>query len=268
MEFQEIIYDKGEGIATITLNRPQRLNALSRGMLDEWVTALEDARTDDEVRAIIVTGAGRGFCAGADLQEMAAGRGLAEARASIVERRNYLRETVQRVPRLAAALNKPYIAAVNGPAAGAGMDMASACDIRIAGEGARFGMTYVRVGLVPGDGGCYFLPRIVGLAKALELMWTGEVIDAQEALRIGYVSQVVAQDELMAYTREFALRLARGPAVSIQLIKRLTYRSLEVDLDAALEMAQAAQLVAQSSEDAVEGPRAFVEKREPRFKGR
>jgi 2-(1,2-epoxy-1,2-dihydrophenyl)acetyl-CoA isomerase len=124
------------------------------------------------------------------------------------------------------------------------------------------------MGLIPGDGGCYYLPRIVGVARALDLIWTGRLFDAEEALRIGYVSEVVSAEELMAHTREYALRLARGPAVAIQLAKRLVYRSLEVDVDQALEMAQGAMTIARSTEDAREGPRAFVEKREPEFKGR
>jgi len=188
--------------------------------------------------------------------------------ASLAQRRHFLRDSVHRVPRTAATLDKPYIAAINGAAVGAGMDMASMCDIRIAADSARFSMAYVRMGLIPGDGGCYFLPRIVGLAKALELIWTGDIIDAQEALRIGYVSQVVAADQLRQHTREFALRLARGPAVAIQAAKRLVYRSLQTGLSHALELAESAMLVCQTTEDAREGPRAFVEKREPQFKGR
>ena len=148
------------------------------------------------------------------------------------------------------------------------MDMASMCDMRFAGDTARLGMTYVRMGLIPGDGGCYFLPRIVGMARALDLIWTGRLFDAQEALSMGYVSAVVPADELMAYTREYAARLVRGPAVAIQQAKRLAYRSQELSLDAALDLAQQAMFIAQSTEDSREGPRAFVEKREPQFKGR
>jgi 2-(1,2-epoxy-1,2-dihydrophenyl)acetyl-CoA isomerase len=187
---------------------------------------------------------------------------------TLVENRNFLRDSVQRIPRLLAQMDKPYIAAVNGPAVGAGMDMASLADIRFASQAARFGMTYVRMGIIPGDGGCWLLPRIVGMAKALELIWTGEIIDAEEALRIGYVSKVLPPDELMPYTLEFARKLARGPAVAIQLSKRLAYRGMFTDLDEALEAAQAAMLIAQMTEDAREGPRAFLEKREPQFKGR
>ena len=267
-QFEQIRYDKSEGVATITLNRPQRMNAFTPKMLDEWLAALQDAHLDPETRVIVLTAEGRGFCAGMDVQAQAQGQGLLPQGRSPAEARNFLRDTVHRIPRLVAQLDKPYIAAVNGAAVGAGMDMASMCDTRIAADTARFGMTYVRMGLIPGDGGCYYLPRIVGVARALDLIWTGRLFDAEEALRIGYVSEVVPADELMARTREYALKLARGPAVAIQLAKRLVYRSLDVGLDQALEMAQQAMTLAQNTEDAREGPRAWVEKREPEFKGR
>lgn len=268
MDFEQILYNKSDGIATITLNRPERLNAVTRQMLAEWASALADARDDDDMRVVVVTGAGRGFCSGMDVREAQADRPLWDPQASLAQRRHFLRDTVHQVPRTLTSLDKPYIGAINGPAAGAGMDMASMCDIRIAADTARFSMAYVRMGLIPGDGGCYFLPRIVGLAKALELIWTGEIIDAQEALRIGYVSQVVPADQLMDRVRQFALRLAKGPAVAIQLAKRLAYHSLETNMSDALELAESAQLVCQATEDAREGPRAWVEKREPQFKGR
>ena len=268
MEFEQIRYDKSEGIATITLNRPERMNAFTPKMLDEWLAALQDAHLDAETRVIILTAEGRGFCTGMDVQAQAQGQGLLPQGRSPAAARNFLRDTVHRIPRLVAQLDKPYIAAVNGAAVGAGMDMASMCDVRIAADTARFGMTYVRMGLIPGDGGCYYLPRIVGMARALDLIWSGRLFDAEEALRIGYVSEIVAADELMAHTREYALKLAKGPAVAIQLAKRLVYRSLDVGVEQALEMAQQAMTIAQNTEDAREGPRAFVEKREPEFKGR
>ena len=267
MQFEQVLYDKSDGIATITLNRPQRMNAFTPQMLDEWYAALQDAHLDREIRVVIVTGAGRGFCSGADVSAGAASS-LMDRERSLVENRNFLRDSVQRIPRLAVLMEKPYIAAVNGPAVGAGMDMASMCDIRFAAETARFAMTYVRMGLVPGDGGCYYLPRIVGLARTLDLIWTGRLFDAQEALAMGYVSAVVPADQLMEYTRECALKLARGPAVAIQQAKRLVYRSLELGADAALDLAQQAMFICQNTEDAREGPRAFAEKREPQFKGR
>ena len=270
MDFEQILYDKTDGVATITLNRPERMNAFTDVMIREWAAALEDARIDRGVRAVIVTGAGRGFCAGADLR---GGSGVAEnaqaaAPATAAARRNWLRDGVHAVPRAVQLLDKPYIAAVNGAAVGAGMDMASMADIRIASEQAKFAMSYAKIGLVPGDGGCYFLPRIVGLARALDLIWTGRLFDAQEALAMGYVSAVVPGVQLMDHTREYALKLARGPAVAIQQSKRLVYRSLDLDADAALDLAQQAMFICQNTEDARECPRAFIEKREPEFKGR
>jgi len=267
MDFQQIIYDKSDGIATITLNRPERMNAFTPQMLDEWLAALQDAHVDPDVRVVILTGTGRGFCTGADVSGGAAAS-LMERGLSLVENRNFLRDSVQRIPRLVSLLEKPYIAAVNGAAVGAGMDMASMCDIRFAADSARFGMTYVRMGLVPGDGGAYFLPRIVGTARALDLIWSGRLFDAKEALAMDYVSAVVPADELMDYTRAYAAKLAKGPAVAIQQSKRLVYRSAHLPLDAALDLAQQAMFISQSSEDAREGPRAFMEKREPEFKSR
>jgi enoyl-CoA hydratase/carnithine racemase len=270
MDFETVIYEKQDGVATITLNRPERMNAFNDTMIAEWAACLEDARLDGDIRAVIVTGSGRGFCAGADLR---GGSGVAEVAAqdspvSAADRRAWLRDGVQAVPRAGALLDKPYIGAINGAAVGAGMDMASQCDIRIASDQARFGMTYAHVGLIPGDGGCWYLPRIVGLAKALELIWTTDVIDAQEALRIGYVTKVVPAAELMNEARAFARRIVEGPAVAIQLSKRLVYRGLDSTLLEALEQAQHAMAIVQSTEDAREGPRAFAESRQPKFTSR
>jgi len=268
MTYEQITYEKSDGIATITLNRPERMNAFTPLMLDEWLAALTDAHTDDDVRVVLLTGTGRGFCTGADISRGGEGLSLVDRSRSHVDNRNFLRDSVQRIPRMISILEKPYIAAINGAAVGAGMDMASMCDMRFAADTARFGMTYVRMGLIPGDGGCYFLPRIVGMARALDLIWSGRLFDAQEALAMGYVSAVVPADELLEYTREYAMRLVKGPGVAIQQAKRLAYRSQELSLDAALDLAQQAMFIAQSTEDSREGPRAFVEKREPEFKGR
>ncbi len=267
MGYQAILYDVTQGVATITLNKPERLNAFDNTMLQEWRDAIAAADRDPEVRAIIITGAGRGFCSGMNVSDEAGGRGVLRSESTIASRRTTLRNNVHPIPRALIQLEKPYIAAVNGAAAGAGMDMASMADIRFASSSARFGMTYVRMGLIPGDGGCYTLPRIVGTAKALELIWTGELISAQQALEVGYVSAVYEPDDLMPRVREFAERLARGPATAIQLAKKLVYRSSEISFDEHLDMAQLAMTIAQSTEDAREGPRAFMEKREPQFKG-
>lgn len=271
MELREILYEKGDdGVAVITLNRPERMNAFTNLMVEEWTWAIEDAKLDDNVRALIVTGAGqRGFCTGMDVQQEVQGEGVLRTEtAGPADNRNSLRYSVHRVPRALMTLDKPYIAAVNGAAVGAGMDMASMADIRIASDTARFGMAYVRMGIIPGDGGAFYLGRILGIARALELIWTGDLFNAQQALEWGYVSRVVPADSLMEETRAFARRLAEGPAVAIQLAKRLVYRSLDMTEDAALDMAQAAMVIAQSTEDAKEGPRAFVEKRAPKFVGR
>jgi 2-(1,2-epoxy-1,2-dihydrophenyl)acetyl-CoA isomerase len=267
--WQEILYKVEDRVATITLNRPDKLNAWTQVMSGELREAFAKADADDGVRAIVLTGAGRGFCAGADLRGESGVAQIArsEERAPAAGLRNWLRDSVHYVPRQVALLDKPYIAAVNGPAVGAGMDMCSMCDIRIASEEARFAMSYVKIGLVPGDGGCYYLPRIVGLAKALELIWTGDFFDAQEALRIGYVTKVVPAGELQAAARALAERIAQGPAVAIELAKRLAYRGWNASVEEALEAAGQAMALVQSTDDAREGPRAFVEKRAPQFKG-
>jgi len=269
--YEDLTYEVRDRIGIITLSRPDRLNALSGPMIAGTARALAAATEDEEVRAVIITGAGRGFCSG---QDLSGPRTIADGPApppdrppSIADRRYNLR-AIQRIGRTVQQLDKPYIAAVNGPAAGAGMDLASMADIRFAAKDARFTQAYTRNGIVPGNGGCYFLPRIVGMARALELMWTSRTIDADEALAIGYVSRVVETEKLMDEAMAFAKELAAGPPVAVQYIKQLAYKSQDVDLDTALRMAQYMQTIATSTEDAREGPRAFRERRPPQFTGR
>lgn len=267
MSYEAILYEVEDRVATITLNKPERLNAFDDQMLGEWADAIRQADQDREVGAIIITGAGRGFCSGMNVAAEAGGSGVLRSEATVATRRHSLRDRVHPIPRALIQLEKPYIAAINGAAAGAGMDMATMADIRFASATARMGMTYVRMGLFPGDGGTYTLPRVVGVQKALDLMWTGKLITAQEALEMGYLMAVYEPEELLPRVKEYAKQIAKGPGTAIQLTKKLVYRSANITFDEHLDFAQMAMFVAQTTEDAKEGPRAFVEKREPQFKG-
>lgn len=269
-EHQDVLYDVSEQIATITLNRPERLNALSADLTAGLADYVDRAGSDDGVRVVILTGAGRGFCSGQDLSgpRTLADRGGTDDRPPSIADRRYNLRSVQRIGRAVQQLDKPFLAAVNGAAAGAGMDLASMADIRWAARGAKFTQAYSRNAIIPGNGGCYFLPRILGMAKALELIWTSRTFSADEALALGYVTRVVETEQLLDETRAFARELAAGPPVAIQYMKKLAYKSQDVDLDTALTMAQWLQTIATSTEDAREGPAAFREKRAPQFSGR
>ena len=260
MAYKEIIYTVEDYIATITLNRPESLNAFSDNMINEWTDAIDSSKIDPKVRVVMVTGAGRGFCSGMDVRG-AASRGEA---APLYTRRNYMKVGVHKVARALESLDKPYIAAINGPAAGAGMDMATMADMRVMSDQARVGMTYVRMGIPPGDAGCYFLPRVVGIAKALELIWSGKMIDPEEALRIGYVSKVFPHEQLLAEAKEFCKQFTQAP-VATQFAKRLLWRGIDMFRNINLEMAEMAMLINSTSPDTKEGPRAWVEKREPKW---
>jgi 2-(1,2-epoxy-1,2-dihydrophenyl)acetyl-CoA isomerase len=269
-DYEDLKYEIRGHVAIITLDRPEKLNALSTPMTLSLARALSAAQVDDAVRAVVITGAGRGFCSGQDLsaRTLAEGRDGPEGVTPTIAQRRYNIRPVQSVARAAQQLDKPYIAAINGPAAGAGMDLASMADIRFAASDAKFTTAFSRNGIVSGDGGCYFLPRIVGMAKALELLWTSRLFDANEALDMGYVSRVVETPRLMEETLALAEELSAGPPVSIQYIKQLAYESQNLDLDTSLRIAQYMQTIASATEDAMEGPRAFREKRPPRFSGR
>jgi enoyl-CoA hydratase/carnithine racemase len=264
MSYKCLLYDMQEGIATLTLNRPERLNALGDTLREDLYDAVTRASSDPDVRVIILTGAGRGFCAGGDVKAMNEARESKRAR-PLLDKIAPLRDKVVLAMRHAP---QPIIAAVNGPAAGAGMNIALACDLRLASTAARFGETFVKRGLHVDWGGTYFLPRLIGMAKACELIFTGEVIGAEEALALGLVSRVVSPDQLLPAARELARSIAQGPPIAIRLAKRALYHNQEVDLPAALEFETYAQNVCFETEDAKEGIRAFVEKRAPSFQGR
>jgi enoyl-CoA hydratase/carnithine racemase len=264
MSYEAILFDVSEHIATITLNRPERLNALSPAMREELHDAVLACATDDAVRVIVVTGAGRGFCSGGDVKAMNE-RNQSGASTALKETMTPARDQAVLAMRDSP---KPIIAAVNGAAAGAGMNVALACDIRIAADSAKFGQTFSRRGLHPDWGGTYFLPRIVGMAKACELIFTGKMIDAPEALRLGIVTEVTAAEALMPTVRALATSIAEGPPIAIQLARRAMYRNADCGLREALEFESFAQNICRDTEDSKEGVRAFVEKRAPQFKGR
>jgi 2-(1,2-epoxy-1,2-dihydrophenyl)acetyl-CoA isomerase len=246
------------------MNNAAKLNALSETMTHELIDALESLSDDAEVRALVLTGEGRGFCSGADLGGMADEyRGGGRARPS-----DLLDEGYAKIVRLLAEAPKPAIAAVNGVAAGAGLSVALACDLRIASETATFSMAFVRIGLVPDSGASYFLPRIVGSAAALELSVTGERIDAERALRIGLVSRLAAAEALQDDAATLAGRLAALPTKAIALTKRLLRDSASMTLDEALALESRVQDEATQTEDHREGVLAFLDKRTPEFRGR
>ncbi len=263
MTYQCLLYDVQDRIATLTLNRPERLNALGGTLREELYDAVTAAGADSNVGVVVITGAGRGFCSGGDVKSMrehdqTGQRTPAGERLAPIRDRAVL--AIRDCP-------KPVIAAVNGAAAGAGMNLALACDMRIASTNAKFSQAFVKIGLAPDWGGSYFLPRVVGSAKACELIFTGDTIDAAEALKLGIVNAVAAPDELMAETYRLARKIAAGPPVAIQLAKRAIHHSEEVDLRTALEFETFAQCVCKDTEDAKEGVRAFIEKRAPVFRG-
>jgi len=259
----ELLYEVKDRIATITLNRPEKLNAFTNAMIDRWAEALRESKDDDGVHVVILTGAGRAFCAGGDVGRM----GESE-QPTPLDHKHYLWKQIHRIPLTLEEMDKPVIAMINGPAVGAGMDMTLQCDLRIASEEAKFCEAYVRVGLVPGDGGAWFLPRLVGTAKALELFWTGETIDAREAERIGLVNKVVAAAQLREATYGLARRIADGPQLAIRMIKRAVYQGVRSDLRTALDAISSHLAVMRYTEDHKEGVQAFKEKRPPRFTGR
>ncbi len=261
---QELQYEVIERVAWLRLNRPEQKNAFTIKMIDEWVRWLEEASTDDNVGAIVVTGNGDSFCAGGDLSLIkrvnSEGKGLGW--------KNLLWRHVHRIALTLEAIDKPVIAAVNGSAVGAGMDMALMCDMRFAAKSAQFSEGYIRIGAVPGDGGCFFLPRLVGVAKALELLLSGDFIDANEAMRIGLVNRVHDDSELIEATQAFAQQIASNSPIASRLIKRATYQSMRMDLRASLDLVSSHMGIVQMTEDAAEALSAFQEKRKPRFRGR
>ena len=259
MAYETISYEKQNGVATVTLNRPQALNAFVPQMNKEVMEAFKDGERDRAVRCFVITGAGRAFCAGQDLK----GR-TPDQKGSLGAS---LREKYNPMIRQIRQTEKIVIAAVNGVAAGAGCNLALACDLRVASEEAKFVQSFVRVGLAPDSGGSFLLPRLVGLSKAMELLLLGESIDAREAQRIGLVAKVFKAEEFASSTMEIAQRVARAPR-GIGLIKRAVSHAMLSQLEADLEYEACLQEIAGRSADYDEGVRAFLEKRTPAFTGK
>jgi len=260
MDFKLIIYEKSEGIATITLNRPEALNAFSKEVVEEILQALEDIRRDENVRVVILTGAGeKAFSAGADIKAMIGINPLKARELSLMG---------EKLCVSFENLEKPVIAALNGYALGGGMEVAMSCDIRIASENVRMGQTEINIGLIPGWGGTQRLTRLVGRGKAKELVFTGKTIDARTAEQLGIVNMVVPADKFRETVRQFALELAAKAPVALKIAKALIDKGADIGLESALALEREGFGVVASTEDLQEGVKAFTEKRKPTFKGK
>ena len=261
MSTTELIVDQCDGVLTLTLNRPERLNAISRPMLAALSAELDRANIDPEVRVVVLTGAGRGFCSGLDLKARAAdedGGGSPDLR---------LFDLHNTPPLVLHRMDKPVICALNGAAAGYGMDMALGCDIRIASDQAKLGAVFVRRGVLPESGGTWYLPRLVGWAKAAEIAFMGDVLDAQRSLELGLVNRVVPHDQLMDEVAAMAARIASNAPYSVQATKRMMRLGMDETFETAVDHTYLQLRPMFGSEDFREGMAAFLERRDPSFKG-
>jgi 2-(1,2-epoxy-1,2-dihydrophenyl)acetyl-CoA isomerase len=259
--YQTLFHERSGAVATITLNRPEARNALDIVMRKELVAALDDVEADEAARVLILTGTGGHFCSGGDVKTMREKRYTAAEGRGRVELLNTMVKRLVDFP-------KPTIAMVDGYAVGAGSNLALCCDLIVASEGAKFGELFWKIGLVPDGGGTWLLSRMVGLARAKELIFTADVIDAAEAARIGLVNRVVPVAELQSATRALAEKIAAGPPAVLRLAKHMVNRAATSDLDAALDLEAFSQGLAIASEDHQEGLQAFFDKRPPKFTGR
>ncbi len=261
-----VLYEMNDHIVTLTLNRHETRNAISD---DEMVNAIVDVcdriNADLEVRVVIITGAGSAFSSGGNVKDMRDKKGMFDG--TSLEIRDGYRKGIQRIPLAIQALEVPIIAAVNGAAIGAGCDLTMMCDMRIASEKAVFAESFVKVGLIPGDGGAWFLPRVVGVSRANEMAFTGEPVNAQTALEWGMVSKVVPPDELMDAANELAKRIAVNPPAALRMTKKLLKEGEHSRLESLLEMSASLQALAHQTKDHVEAVNAIIEKRTPNFIG-
>lgn len=259
MAFENIIFEKADHVARITLNRPERLNAFVGSMREEIYEALCQCDSED-VRAVVITGAGKGFCSGADVKFLAQVRNTGDDE-SLDRVLSLARKVVSKI----RELPKPVVAAINGPTAGGGINLALACDVRIGSERASFGETFIRLGLHPDWGGTFFLPRLAGTAVACEMMMSGDIINATDAYRLGLVNRVVPHEQLDAETDKLVQRFIRNSPRIIAMIKQAVYKCLNASFDEMLDYETAMQKRCFQLEDSAEGLNAFIEKREPKF---
>lgn len=260
LNFEHILYDKDKGVATITINRPEALNAFSKEVVEEILNALDDIRTDETVRVAVLTGAGeKAFSAGADIKAMVGMTALKARELSLMG---------EKLCSALENLEKPVIAAINGYALGGGLEVAMACDLRVASETARMGQTEINIGLIPGWGGTQRLTRLIGKTKAKELVFTGKMIDAKTAEQLGIVNLVASADKFRESVREFAQELASKAPVAVKVSKALINKGSDISLDSAIALEREGFGVVASSEDLKEGVAAFTEKRKPQFKGK
>lgn len=258
MNYEGLTLDKENGVAIITLNRPQQLNAITQPMIQSLARALDEVEKDESSKVLILTGAGRGFCAGLDVSTF-----------ELVEKMSQkeLADSMRLLSLPIYELSKPTIAAINGPAVGAGLAIALLCDMRIASEAARFSTAYVRMGIIPDVGATYSLTKLLGPAKAMDLMVTGDTFDAAEAQRMGLVSRVLPEGDLIRAARELASRIVAGPSIAIELMKQAVHRAVTNNLDQQIEFECFADYICLRTDDHKEGAKAFLEKRPPKFKG-
>ncbi len=266
MPSRNILFEKSERIATITLNDPVNRNSISGSeIVDELVSAIESVNRDRDISVLVLTGNGSAFSSGGDIKAMRERIGIFGGSPLLVEQ-GY-RHGIQRIPLALHALEVPTIAAVNGPAIGAGCDLALMCDIRIASTKARFGETFLNLGIIPGDGGAWFLPRIVGYQRAAEIIFSGRIVDAEEAKQIGLVLKVVEPDKLLEMVHRLATEIAAKPPAALRMAKRLLHQSSMQQLPEFLEICAAFQSLAHHTLDHAEAIEAFFEKRSGNYKG-
>ena len=267
MNFKEILFEKKGRIATLTLNRPEIRNAISSlEIIEEIETACQIVNNDMAINVMIITAKDPAFSSGGNVKDMAAKKSMFGGTPAQVM--DGYRKNIQRIPLAVHEVSVPTIAAVNGPAIGAGCDLALMCDMRIASDRAKFGETFISVGLIPGDGGAYFLPRAVGMARACEMTFTGEVIDAQKASDIGLVNDMVAHDQLMKSAFALAEKIASKPPETLRMAKRLLYAGQSSTLRQLLDQSAACQALCHHTDDHMEALSAMFEKRKPEFKGK